>query len=671
MDGHYRDLAQPLIDDILVHGATIEEHDRNLKKVLDRTRDIGLKLNPNKMVIGATSIKFAGVIISGEGVHPDPDKVKAIREMVEPKNREELKSFLGMCSYLGKFIPRLADKAEPLNTLNREKSQFKWKKSHAEAFQRIKQSISEDSTLRRYDVKKPVVLQVDASSVGLGACLLQEGKPVAYASATLNDTQKRYAQIEKETLAIKFGCKRFHQYIYGKEVVVETDNKPLEVIFRKNIEKAPPHIARMMMDLMKYKLKVKWIRGKDCVIADALSRISLDEVENDLDDKSVDIEVFPVIQELNMTEDQLEKFKTATETNEMEKELLEVIKTGWPSYYKDLNENLKLFWNDRDEFSHQDNIILKGSRVYIPEAMREKMLEELHSGHFGVEKTLRRARQTVYWPKMDKDIRKKIGNCEICLEHANMNEKEPMIPHKLPSRAWEKIGIDFLDIRNEKYLVAADYYSSFVEIFKMYSTTALAVKGKLMDLFSRYGIPNIIFSDNGSPFNSAEYLKFAQEYKFEVKTSSPKYPQSNGKAESGVKIAKNMLLKCKDWKKALMEYVATPLPQIGYSPSELMFGRRIRTTLPCTNEGLKKSTKGDEKERLEKNKEKQKSFYDRNVRRELNPLKVGDEVWMKIGDKKKRRKVTITKKLKYRSYVGVDENGTEYRRNRKFFTTKK
>ena len=128
MDGHYRDLAQPLIDDILVHGATIEEHDRNLKKVLDRTRDIGLKLNPNKMVIGATSIKFAGVIISGESVHPDPDKVKAIREMVEPKNREELKSFLGMCSYLGKFIPRLADKAEPLNTINREKSQFKWTK---------------------------------------------------------------------------------------------------------------------------------------------------------------------------------------------------------------------------------------------------------------------------------------------------------------------------------------------------------------------------------------------------------------------------------------------------------------------------------------------------------------------------------------------------------------
>ena len=586
-----------------------------------------------------------------------------------PTTKLEVRSFLGLANYLGKFIRRLSDKAEVLRDLTTKRSRFVWTEKHTAAFNEIKDSISEETTLVLYDVNKPVVLQVDASGIGLGACLLQEGKPVAFASAALNQTQRRYSQIEKELLAIVFGCKRFHSYIYGKDIKVETDHRPLENIFKKNLDRNPARLQRMVLDLQKYRLDVKWIKGEEMLIADALSRMTVPDSEDELDDKHTDIEIYSLNKPISLTDNQMAEFKSAIENNAVEKKLLNYVKNGWPIYHKDVHTELQKFWNEQDEFTHFEDILIKGNRVYIPKKLRASTLDDLHAGHFGITKTLQRARETVYWPGMTTDITKKISPCEICLENADINNKEPMKYHEIPSRAWQKVSMDFFALNKTNYLVIADYFSSFMEIFKVQSMTTKVVIEKIKDVCSRYGVPEQIVSDNGKSFISEEFKDFAKDFGFELITSSPKYPESNGKAESAVKMAKKILIKSSDWKKALMDYHASPIVAVGKSPAEMMYGRRIRTCLPATSEMLKRADDELVKNEIRKQKEKQKEYYDRNAGRNLKELKPGNNAWMKPLKKGKAKKVIIEKKLPHRSYLAKDEQGQIYRRNRKFFRT--
>lgn len=156
---------------------------------------------------------------------------------------------LGMVNFVAKFAPTFSDFTAPLRELTRKTVEFQWNERHEKAFQDLKRLLSGPATLNYYDVSKPVTLQVDASQNGLGAAVVQDQGPVAYASKAMNETQQRYAQIEKKLLAIIFGCKRFHQHIYGKRVVIETDHKLLEYIINKPLSRAPPRLQRMLLQL--------------------------------------------------------------------------------------------------------------------------------------------------------------------------------------------------------------------------------------------------------------------------------------------------------------------------------------------------------------------------------------------------------------------------------------
>ena len=463
-----------------------------------------------------------------------------------------------------------------------------------------------------------------------------------------------------------FGCKRFHNYVYGKEVSVQTDHKPIEAIFKKSIERSPPRVTRMLMDLAKYNLKVNWIPGKEMHLADALSRAPSVETNEKLDNKNDDVEVYKIVQ-MPLTDVQVNEYKTALLKEPTELKLLHTIQKGWPKYFKDLGDELKPFWNEKEEFSQYDGIILKGNRVYVPKGLRSKIMEDLHAGHFGFDKTLNRARKLMYWPAMTTDIKNKIANCEACLENKPMAEKEPMIIHQIPTRAWQEIAIDFFSVKSVEYMVVVDCYSSYIELFKMTRKTSQAVQNRLEELFSRHGIPEIIYSDNGSPFQSEEYENFAKDSAFKIVTSSPKYPQSNGKVENAVNTAKMLIIKSANWRIGLMEYTATPLTGIGYSPAQLMFGRNIRTKLPSTSQSLLKATTEDVQSKMKVHKNRQKYYYDRTVRGSLEPLKVGQEVYMKPDKNTKGKKVTVERILPFRSYQAIDEDGKVYRRNRKHF----
>lgn len=260
-----------IVDDVLVYGRTLDEHNRNLRNVLTRARMKGIRFNPDKCVIGVQEVPYFGHILCASGLKPDPGKVSSIVDMQPPRDRGELETVLGMVNYLTKFAPNLADITAPMRSLLRRDTEFIWDSAQNSAFEKVKEVITKSPVLSFYDPKKPLTLQVDASNFGLGASLLQDGKPIAFASKSLTQTEINYAQIEKECYAILFGCERFHQYVYGRPVKVETDHKPIEAIWKKQLHAAPARIQRMLLQLQKYDLQIEYVRGKDIPLADTLS----------------------------------------------------------------------------------------------------------------------------------------------------------------------------------------------------------------------------------------------------------------------------------------------------------------------------------------------------------------------------------------------------------------
>ena len=216
-----------------------------------------------------------GHVITKDGLNPDPDKVKAAKNMPKPTCKQEALRLLGFIGYLAKFLPKLSEVAQPLRDLTRANAQFIWSRQHNKAFEDMKKLVVQHPVLKYYDVSEEVTLQREASERGLGATLMQNGQPVAFASRTLSTTEQRYAQIEKECLAIVFGCEKFSQYISRREkVTVESDHKPLQSIFKKSLLHAPMRLQRMMLRLQRYNLDVVYKPGSQMFVADHLSNLS-------------------------------------------------------------------------------------------------------------------------------------------------------------------------------------------------------------------------------------------------------------------------------------------------------------------------------------------------------------------------------------------------------------
>ena len=273
------------IDDILVWGSTKEEHDQRLKLPLKRCEDIGLTLNKDKCVIGASSVTYIGHVLTSQGVRPDETKIKCIFETPAPTDKKGVMRLLGTVNYLAKFLPDMSQTTEPIRKLLRQDVEFEWTSHQETAFTKIKEILTRDPVLRYFDVSKPVTVSCDASQSGLGSVLLQDNKPVAYASRSMTDAETRYAQIEKELLAVLFGMERFHQYTYGREVTVECDHLPIGSIVKKPLSNCPLRLQRMLLRLQKYDFKVKYKPGSEMHVPDMLSRAYIHEdVDKELEE---------------------------------------------------------------------------------------------------------------------------------------------------------------------------------------------------------------------------------------------------------------------------------------------------------------------------------------------------------------------------------------------------
>ena len=522
VDDEFSDIPGALAvhDDIIVSGANTEEHDIALEKVLHRARERNIKFNKKKIQLRVTEVKYLGNIVSAKGFTPDPEKIKAIVEMPLPKSKQYLQRLLGMVNYLSQYIPNMSEITAPLRTLLKKDIQWSWHNEHQKALERIKKVLTSSPVLHFYDIDKPVTLQVDASQGGLGACLIQEGHPVIYASRSLTNAEQHYAQIEKELLAIVFACERFNQFIYGTQVTVHSDHKPLEAIIAKPLSQAPPRIQRLLIRLQKYHPTVKYVLGKFLFIADTLSRTYLPE-EGEQQELNEDIEVMvhSVVTAIPASPEKMAELKEETANDETLQQLKQHMVQGWPDRKHEILQNLAIYWNIRHELSEAEGLIFKDHQLVIPTAMRSNMLNLIHESHLGIEKCKARARAILFWPGMSNDIYEKVSKCATCATYRRRNQKEPMIAHQIPERPWQKLGTDLCECKGKNYLVVVDYYSKFIETALLPNKTAGTVIRHLKSIFARHGIPEELVSDN-MPFNSKEFDEFAKECRAFFKNSS-------------------------------------------------------------------------------------------------------------------------------------------------------
>ena len=299
---------------------------------------------------------------------------------------------------------------------------FHWDEASNASFQKIKDLIA------NYDRAKPVTVQADASQRGLGACLVHEGNvPIAFASKSLTDTETRYANIERELIAIVFACQRFNTYMLGRQFTVESDHKSLEMIHQKSLASTPPRLQCMLLQLQRYDLTIRYKPGKDMLLTDALSRCPSHGSEEIKLDMCVDYVAF--------NKAWIAKLKEATREDPITGTAYQLTQQGWPHQRR---HTPRAYWDFRDELSTDDGLLLKGPHIVIPSCLLEEYLERLHYGHLSARKVQENARQHLYWPRLDADITDYVRRCQECIRKAHP-PKEPLQAHDVPSQPLQWI----------------------------------------------------------------------------------------------------------------------------------------------------------------------------------------------------------------------------------------
>lgn len=666
------------IDDILVFGDTKGQHDIRLGKVLERLKSYDITLNNEKCVYAATSVKFLGHQLSSEGIKPCHDKVASIKQFREPRTTEETRSFLGLVNYVAKFIPDLATITEPLRQLTRKGVVFEWGPLQATAFTELKGLLSSDQTLGFYNVNDRTQVVADASPVGLGGVLIQfnENGPriISYASRSLSEVEKKYAQTEKEALALVWATERFHFYLYGREFELITDHKALETIFSP---KSTPcaRIERWALRLQAYKFKVIYKPGKSN-IADPLSRLAVDtETSSHSHNEYSECGEKYVNWILSHAEPKAISLAEIEAESATDKSIIAVRKAICEDTWCEVSMPFKTV---KDELCFVRDILLRGTRIVIPENLRGKVVELAHEGHPGVIKMKRRLRSKVWWPGMDKETETFIATCHGCVLVSKTSAPEPMRPTELPTEAWQHIAIDFCGpIPSGHYLfVVIDYYSRFLEVEPMTKIDSNETIQRLQIIFARFGFPLSITADNGRQFVSQEFRQYCATNNITLKNTTPYCPEQNGLVERQNRSILKALRIChsqkRDWREELLKYLlmyrSSPHSTLLKSPAELMFNRKMRDKLPC----LEPVHHQDEELRdLDReNKRKMKEYADDRRRAVPNDIQVGDMVILKRQVKTNKLDTTfepeafrVTKRNGSEITAENLKTGTTYKRN--------
>lgn len=591
------------LDDIIIVGETKEQHDKRLKSVLQRLKRRNVLLNKAKCLFYESEIPYLGFILTREGIKPNPNKIKAIAEVPKPHDVQSLRSFLGMCVHYSRFVKDCSSILTPLYNLTQDNVKFEWCGIHDQAFKTIKSKLINAQILDTYKPESTLILEADASSVGVGAVLKQDlnGKisTIAFASKKLNATESKYSQVDKEAFSIIFGVKKFNDLLVGKKFIIKTDHKALTYLFnpKKGI---PSHtnarLQRWALLLSSFNFDIFHISGKSNIVADALSRLPIDDYE----DSNIPGEFVNAVHMFNESLISYENIVESTMKDENLQVLKEYIINGFPSK-ENINENLLPYLKVQDELSLYENVILCKNRMVIPEMLRKTILGLLHDGHKGIVAMKCEARKLVYWPGIDRDIEHLTSSCSDC----NVNFKpKNVVPCHWPESTcpWDRVHVDFCGpIDHVHFLVIIDSYTKFIDVHYVKVINSENTIQCLQKCFSNFGIPNTIVSDNATCFKSQEFQDFLKKHHIVHRTGAPYNPSNNGLAERAVQVFKRNYVKITDVGsidnklcKLLYSYRRSVQTVTNKTPAELMFCRNFKGPLDIVpkpnNEGERKES---------------------------------------------------------------------------------
>jgi len=617
------------LDDILVTGRTVSESLKNLDDVLSRLEDAGLRLKKQKCMFMADTVTYLGHRISKAGIEPVTEKVKAIVQAQPPANVTQLKAFLGLLNYYGRFLKDLSHELHPLHKLLHKDVKWAWGASQQQCFEKVKSMMVSARVLVHYNPSYPLILQCDASAYGLGCVLshmMPDGfeHPIGFVSRTLNAAEKNYSQLDKEGASIIFGLKKFHKYVYGRAFTIVTDHKPLIYLFHEEKQipmMASPRLQRWAVIMRAYEYSIEYKPGPEHQNADCFSRLPLKETVPVEDEDCTVLALKEVEEHTLLTAEQLADW---TKYDPVMSNVHEYILRGWPS--EQMDPKFAAYKVRKDELSVLSGVILWGARVVVPPRGRTAVLQELHAGHPGATRMKALARSYVWYPGLDSAIEETVASCVTCQEHRKCPAVAPLHPWEYPDGAWKRIHIDYAGpYKGVMLLIIVDAYSKWIETFITQSTSSETTIKKLRECFAQHGIPDMIVSDNAAYFRSEEFADFTRKNGIQHTFVAPFHPSGNGLAERAVQTIKEGLEKtegdCLHTKlyRFLLLYRITPQTTTGKSPSELLNHRKLKTTLDL----LHPSTRG----KVTEQQMKMKQYHDRNARR--RSLEVGEIVRVK------------------------------------------
>ena len=648
-----------ILDDILVFGTDMADHDRKLRAVLNRLSQFNATVRVDKCVIGKPEVEFNGHVISASGIRPLQSNVDGILRIPTPTNQKELIRFLCTAAYYLKFVKAYADLCEPLRQLTRSGALWIWTDRCQSAFEEIKRQLASAPVLAHFDTSADTILTCDASATAIGACLSQRhaddviDRPVAYISRALTPAERRYSASEREALSCMWACERLNFYLYGRRFRLVTDHQALTTLLSAGgTGHRPLRLHRWADRLLQYNFDVTYKPGTENVIADCLSR-SYDEnattATSSLDTAAdeADALIQTAFGSFTTTTVTLDQIAAATDVDETLSKVREHVLTAWPMKRQQLQSELRPYFDIRAELSVWNRCIVRGLRTIIPESLAAAILDLAHEGHPGVVKMKQRCRESVWWPGIDRDVELFVRNCTACITSGKSIKPHPgpLQPVPLPTGPWTKIAIDIAGEfvaapHHQRYVIAAiDLYSKWPEAAACGSPTSSAVIEFLTSLFDRFGLVQEVVTDNGVQFVSSEFEDFLAAHAIKHTKLALYAPQANATErlnrvlKEGIKAA---VAEGKPFitglRQTLAAYRSMPQGTTGVSPASLMLAFPMRMPLtvaapprdPATR--LQQSSQSELRARVEAKQQTMAQQHDRRTGAIPSTIRPGDSV---------------------------------------------
>lgn len=677
------------LDDIVIFSQTIEQHLERLEEVLARLKQAGLKLKPRKCELFCSSVKYLGHVVSANGVSTDPEKVSAIRTWTPPTNLTELRSFLGATGYYRRFVPQYANIARPLTKLLGKGISFTWSPEAAQAFDTLRQGLMEAPILGYPDPQLPYILDTDASNHAMGAVLsqVQTGveRPIAYYSKTFSTEERNYCVTRRELLAVVKAMAHFRPYLYGQQFTLRTDHESLR--WMTNIKEPRGQVARWLEAIQEFTFETLHRRGTSHGNADALSRRPCGpdckhcsrQDEGSAELTTAGAPPFPLIVSTPVVA-RVQGDLTVVHRQQSEEPVATVYRavrsreTPEMDTTQEAGTELRRWLQNQEHLSLREDGVLQirlnrnqrqTTATVAPPSLRTALTLEVHnSNHMGEWRTYQRLLLNWYWPGMQADVRRTVRNCTICQQQKNARHPENHNRRRLyTGRPWQRLAIDFtgpLDETprgNKWILVVTDHFTRWCDAYPLPEATAAAT-AKILDerVFSQFGVPENIHSDQGRQFQSRLFSELCQIWGCEQTQTTPYRPQANGLCERLNRTLgdalRTMLAEkhspCTDWDLLLPQLMrnirSTPHTTTGETANFLMLGREVRLPADLLHEITNQESQPAEKyaqqlqNRLQAAHQllRSKQIQARVEDSEEPPLfKIGDLVWLKSHQRKR------------------------------------